>query len=68
MLAHLQHTILTQGGWIGFDDFMAQALYAPGLGYYARGSTVFGVMPQGLRTANATWAEALAKAAALTAG
>jgi len=52
MWAHLQQHIATQGGWIGFDDFMAQALYAPGLGYYARGSTVFGVMPQGLRTAN----------------
>ena len=23
------------GGWLGFDDFMALALYAPGLGYYA---------------------------------
>ena len=52
MWAHLQQHIAHQGGWIGFDDFMAQALYAPGLGYYARGSTVFGVMPQGLRTAN----------------
>jgi SAM-dependent MidA family methyltransferase len=49
MLAHLQHTIAAHGGWIGFDTFMAQALYAPGLGYYSRGSTVFGVMPQGLR-------------------
>ncbi|MDB5929817.1 MAG: hypothetical protein JWR60_1524 [Polaromonas sp.] len=33
------------GGWIGFDDFMALALYAPGLGYYARESRKFGLMP-----------------------
>ena len=50
MLEHLRQTITAHGGWIGFDDFMAQALYAPGLGYYARGATVFGVMPQGMRT------------------
>lgn len=36
------------GGWLGFDTFMALALYAPGLGYYANGSTKFGQMPQGL--------------------
>ena len=51
MLAHLQARIAAQGGWIGFDSFMEQALYAPGLGYYSRGATVFGVMPQGLRDA-----------------
>ncbi len=33
------------GGWIGFDRFMALALYAPGLGYYANDSTKFGQMP-----------------------
>ena len=33
------------GGWIGFDEFMALALYAPGLGYYASGSRKFGLMP-----------------------
>jgi SAM-dependent MidA family methyltransferase len=27
---------------MGFDDFMAQALYAPDLGYYAHGSAKFG--------------------------
>lgn len=31
-----------QGGWLGFDAFMAQALYTPGLGYYANDSTKFG--------------------------
>ena len=30
------------GGWIGFDRYMAQALYAPGLGYYSNGRPVFG--------------------------
>ena len=34
-----------QGGWIGFDDFMALALYTPGLGYYAHGSAQFGMLP-----------------------
>ena len=30
------------GGSIGFGEFMQHALYAPGLGYYAAGSTKFG--------------------------
>lgn len=50
MLDHLQQHIQSRGGWIGFDDFMAQALYAPGLGYYSGGNMVFGAMPQGMRT------------------
>ena len=33
------------GGWLGFDAFMALALYAPGLGYYARDSLKFGSLP-----------------------
>ena len=33
------------GGWLPFDRFMAMALYAPGLGYYASGSRQFGLMP-----------------------
>jgi SAM-dependent MidA family methyltransferase len=37
------------GGWLGFDRFMELALYAPGLGYYANGSTKFGTLPQGTR-------------------
>ncbi len=45
----LAQAITAQGGWLGFDDFMAQALYTPGLGYYAHGSTKFGVLPQGTR-------------------
>jgi SAM-dependent MidA family methyltransferase len=34
-----------QGGWLPFDRFMALALYAPGLGYYARGDRQFGALP-----------------------
>jgi SAM-dependent MidA family methyltransferase len=33
------------GGWLPFDQFMALALYAPGLGYYARGDRQFGHLP-----------------------
>lgn len=33
------------GGWIGFDDFMTQALYTPGLGYYANDLRKLGLMP-----------------------
>ena len=33
------------GGWLSFDRFMAMALYAPGLGYYANPSAKFGQMP-----------------------
>jgi SAM-dependent MidA family methyltransferase len=49
MLQHMAQLIASQGGWIGFDTFMAQALYAPAMGYYARGTTVFGSFAQGLR-------------------
>ena len=35
----------TAGGWLGFDQFMAQALYTPGLGYYANDSRKLGTMP-----------------------
>ncbi len=33
------------GGWLGFDSFMALALYSPGLGYYANERPKFGNMP-----------------------
>jgi SAM-dependent MidA family methyltransferase len=33
------------GGWLPFDRFMALALYAPGLGYYANGLVKFGALP-----------------------
>ncbi|WP_294769011.1 SAM-dependent methyltransferase [uncultured Rhodoferax sp.] len=33
------------GGWQGFDVFMGQALYTPGLGYYANGLGKIGQLP-----------------------
>ena len=48
--AHLAREIQRAGGWIGFDRYMELALYTPGLGYYANGSTKFGALPQGLRS------------------
>jgi SAM-dependent MidA family methyltransferase len=41
----LTQAIQAHGGWLPFDAFMALALYAPGLGYYARSSHQFGAMP-----------------------
>ena len=43
--------IAADGGWWPFDRFMAFALYAPGLGYYARGDAIFGTLP-GTRPGN----------------
>ncbi len=40
--ALIRRQIAAAGGWLPFDRFMAAALYAPGLGYYARGAEVFG--------------------------
>ena len=37
--------IAAAGGWLPFDDFMAEALYAPGLGYYSGGRRIFGLGP-----------------------
>ena len=41
----IHRAIERNAGWLPFDRFMAMALYAPGLGYYARGSRQFGAMP-----------------------
>ena len=53
VLTALQQRLVAEmaqaGGWLGFDRFMELALYAPGLGYYANGSTKLGRMPQGMR-------------------
>ncbi|MBL8352409.1 MAG: SAM-dependent methyltransferase [Burkholderiaceae bacterium] len=43
--ALVREAIAGQGGWLAFDRFMALALYAPGLGYYASGRQLFGAMP-----------------------
>ena len=45
-LARLLHAAIERNaGWLPFDRFMAMALYAPGLGYYANASVKFGQMP-----------------------
>ena len=48
--ARLQRQIVADierhGGWLPFDRFMALALYAPGLGYYANEGRKFGTMPE----------------------
>jgi SAM-dependent MidA family methyltransferase len=44
--ARIQADLQAHGGWIGFDAFMAHALYTPGLGYYTQGATQFGTLPQ----------------------
>jgi SAM-dependent MidA family methyltransferase len=49
LTAHLQSEIAkvigAEGGWIGFDRYMALALYTPGLGYYANDGVIFSRMP-----------------------
>lgn len=49
LFEHLAQAIAAAGGWIGFDAFMALALYTPGLGYYARDARQFGLMPAGVK-------------------
>jgi SAM-dependent MidA family methyltransferase len=38
----IRKIIESENGWIGFDRFMALALYAPSLGYYSAGAHKFG--------------------------
>jgi hypothetical protein len=45
LTAHIAQNVREHGGWIGFDAFMALALYTPGLGYYAADLPKFGAMP-----------------------
>ena len=40
--AALRRFIDARGGWIGFDEYLGQVLYAPGLGYYSAGAVKFG--------------------------
>lgn len=40
--AHLARRIAEAGGFLPFDVYMAEALYAPGLGYYAAGARKLG--------------------------
>lgn len=44
LAAQIAAEIATAGGWIGFERFMALALYTPGLGYYSRGDRQFGTL------------------------
>jgi SAM-dependent MidA family methyltransferase len=46
MLERVHKAILAAQGWLPFDQFMAMALYEPGLGYYANLQPKFGTMPQ----------------------
>ncbi len=39
--AMLRERIRQSGGWLPFEDWMQDALYAPGLGYYSAGSAKF---------------------------
>ncbi|MBE7426135.1 MAG: SAM-dependent methyltransferase [Ideonella sp.] len=45
--ATIVRAIEAAGGWLPFDRYMALALYAPGLGYYARAERPFGRWPGG---------------------
>ena len=40
----LRRYIIEHGGWIGFDEYLEQVLYAPGLGYYSAGATKLGAV------------------------
>jgi SAM-dependent MidA family methyltransferase len=51
--AQIVRAIEQAGGWIGFDEFMALALYTPGLGYYANDSIKFGTMPHAAQSVEA---------------
>nr|WP_315235936.1 SAM-dependent methyltransferase [uncultured Limnohabitans sp.] len=41
----IHQAIALAGGWLGFDRFMAMALYEPGQGYYTNALQKFGTMP-----------------------
>ncbi len=45
LLHRIASVIESEGGWIGFERYMALALYSPGLGYYSRGDRQFGALP-----------------------
>lgn len=51
MAAHLRTAIAQAGGWLSFEHWMAEALYAPGLGYYAAGSAKLAEAAGGARLA-----------------
>jgi len=46
LMTLIRRQIAQAGGWLPFDRFMALALYAPGMGYYANDLRKFGQMPE----------------------
>ena len=46
LCAQIRSAIAVADGWLPFDRYMEQALYAPGLGYYGGGSIKFGRRPE----------------------
>ena len=40
--AALRALLAARGGWLSFDEYLEQVLYAPGLGYYSAGAAKFG--------------------------
>jgi len=42
VLPALAGRIAARGGWLGFDEYLEQVLYAPGLGYYSAGAAKLG--------------------------
>jgi len=42
VLAQLRALLAARGGWLRFDEFLQQVLYAPGLGYYSAGAAKLG--------------------------
>jgi len=51
MQAHLRQCIAASGGFLPFAQWMQEALYAPGLGYYAANATQFGAQGGDFTTA-----------------
>lgn len=45
LVPSIARELRSAGGWLPFERFMELALYAPGLGYYARDDRQFGAMP-----------------------
>ena len=42
LINHIRHSIELHNGFLPFDEYMEQVLYAPGLGYYSAGSRKLG--------------------------
>ncbi len=42
----IAEAVASAGGWLPFDRYMALALNAPGLAYYARGQRIVGELPE----------------------